>query len=161
LFEQSDFDAIPGEKPAELLRRVVDEFGAFSLQWYSAQVIEIIETNKGWKEGTVRIPEPISDPESRFDSGFRAGYLVAEGEWKHDAEIDAMRGAKSVESGRTGAEMTHAVTRKKTQPRLKKMMALVPEFGVDKSAAILEAEGMGTFEANKKLWNRWMARQPK
>jgi hypothetical protein len=161
LFEQSDFDAIPGEKPAELLRRAVDEFGAFSLQWYSAQVIGIIETNKGWKEGTVRLPEPISDPESRFDSGFRAGYLMAKGEWKYGAEIDAMRGAKSVESGKTGAEITHAMIREKTQPRLQKMMALVPKYGVDKSAAILEAEGMGTFEANKKLWYRWIAQQPK
>ena len=86
---------------------------------------------------------------------------MAEGGWKHSLEIDAMRGAKSVESGKIGAEITHAATRAKTRPRLEKMKALVPEYGVDKAALMLEVEKMGSFEANKKLWSRWMARQPK
>lgn len=161
LFKQSDFDVVPNEEAEELQMRVFDKFGAFSLEWYFAKVIGIIEKQTGWEEGTTKFPEPISDPESRFDWGFRAGYLMAEGVWKHDFEIDAMRGVKSVESGKIGAEMTHAITREKTLPRLEKMKALVPKYGVDKAALMLEVEKMGSFEANKKLWSRWMAQQPK
>ncbi len=100
LFKRNDFDAIPGEESDELLRRVIDRFGAFSLEWYFAQVIGLIETNTGWEEGTTKFPlldkapQPIPGmyPESQFSAGFRAGYLMAEGQWKHGYEIHALRG---------------------------------------------------------------------
>jgi len=162
LFKRNDFDAIPGEESDELLRRVIDRFGAFSLEWYFAQVIGLIETNTGWEEGTTKFPlldkapQPIPGmyPESQFSAGFRAGYLMAEGQWKHGYEIHALRGAKSVESGKIGAEITHAATRAKTGPRLERMKQLVPKHGIDNAARILAAKGMGSFAANKKLWER-------
>ncbi len=156
LFKRNDFDVIPGEESEELLMRVIDRFGTFSLEWYCANVIGIIEKHTGWEDGIWKFPQPIPDPENKFSAGFRAGFLSSEGGWKHDLEIDAMRGAKSVESGKIGAEITHAATRAKTEPRLEKMNELIRSGKSQSNAArIAFNAGYGpSADANRKLWQR-------
>lgn len=85
---------------------------------------------------------------------FASGYLLGEYYQKLKLEGHFVRGRKLTEAGRDGASITRELSRKRTLPRLNRMAELVPEYGVDKAAAILEAEGSGSFAANKKLWYR-------
>jgi len=141
-----------------LLDYCLKRYGRHSVAWYCAKIASValhLDWYKGKvEEGELPVVKAIYQAE-------QLGAWCVEMNLKFEHEENALRGAKSVESGKIGAEITHAVTRPKTQPRLEKMKMLVPEFGVDTAASILEAEGMGKFEANKKLWHRWLERQTK
>ncbi len=87
--------------------------------------------------------------ESAFEIGRHYEALV-----KKPFEPHAIRGMKTVEAADKGAEATAAITRERTQPRLEIMKELVPKHGVANAARLLAAKGMGSFAANKKLWER-------
>jgi len=111
----------------------------------------------GSDDGDYSVEHYLKDAvESAFEIGKNYEALV-----KKPFEPHAIRGMKTLESADKGAQATRAITRERTEPRIEKMKMLVPEFGVDTAASILEAEGMGKFEANKKLWHRWLERQTK
>ncbi len=133
-----------------------ERFGVYSLQWYCAHVIKIIEMHTGWQSGKSTFADPNSGPTVEFAAGFKAGYLFSEAGWKHDFEIDAMRGIRTKNAATEGAKQRKASLAPRTKERLGKMQRLVARgHSISRAAEVNSKKGLGTSKcANLKLWYR-------
>ena len=87
---------------------------------------------------------------------FAFGYLTAQLDLRRETEEDFLRGRKSVESGKAGAEIRASNSRSKTERILREMRRLI-ESGhpVRRAATIVAGVRIGTSaDANRKLWDR-------
>ena len=69
-------------------------------------------------------------------------------------EVDALRGEKVAGGSRNSAQNTNRRHEDLRKRRFARMEQLVRQLGVDRAAAQCSSEGLGSWEAIKKQWNR-------
>lgn len=87
------------------------------------------------------------------------GFLWAEYRLKLRVQKVANTGGKVISATKKAAEQTTAKYSQLRERRFARMAALVPEIGVDKAAAQCAAEGLGSWQAIKRQWNRFQKKR--
>jgi len=87
---------------------------------------------------------------------FAFGYLTAQLDQRRETEKDFLRGRKSVESGRAGAEIRAKHSHAETERVLREIKRLVQRgHSISRAASIAAHGGVGSSpSANRKLWER-------
>lgn len=123
-----------------------------TLDWHAINILRWTETLNELREAGITLEE-------YFDLGVEAGIEIGASlkalVLKSAHELDAFRGKATKKAARAGAEARKGVVSAETEARLKAMEDYIIKGHGKANAARLTARTVGgTFESNRKLWDR-------
>ena len=133
------------------LEYCLKEYGRHSLFWYCAKIGTIALHCNQCRDEVEAGETPV---ERAIFLAEQLGAWCGEFNFRFEHEESALRGADIIKAAKEGGEETRKKTRRRMRPRLEEMKELVPKHGIANAARILATKGMGSFAANKKLWQR-------